>query len=100
MLLCIVVVGYGAINRLVIGVVMVINVVHVVAVVVILHIGMHVSLVVPEVVGTVMSVVAGVVIPVVGRAPVRIVRPSEAVEEWWAAVVHGLDDIVDAIDIG
>ena len=63
---------YRTRHRLIIGIVVVVNIVHLVAVVVILHERVHISLVVPEVIGRVVTVVVWEMIPVVRRTPVGI----------------------------
>lgn len=99
MLLLIVVMRNGARHCLIIGIVVVVNIIHMVAVVVILQERAHVRLIVAQVIRRVVSVVVGEMIPVVRRTPVGIRRTAETVEQRRALVEHRLDDIARTIDV-
>lgn len=98
-LLRIIATRYGTGHLLILGIVVVIDVSHVVAVVVILQERAHVRLIVAQVIRRVVSVVVGEMIPVVRRTPVGIRRTAETVEQRRALVEHRLDDIARTIDV-
>lgn len=77
----------------------VIDVSHVVAVVVVLHERMYILLIMTEMIRSMMAVVVREVIPVVRRTPVDVFRTAEAVEQRRALVEHRLDDIARTIDV-
>ncbi len=99
MLATIVVTRYRTGNLLVTRVVMVVDIMHGVAVVVVLHIRVHVRLIMTEVIRSMMAVVMREVIPVVRRTPMAVVRTSPAVEHRRTFVEHRFDDIVHTVDI-
>lgn len=76
-----------------------IHIMHVVAVVVVLHERRYVCLVVTQMVRSVMTVVLGVVIPVVRRTPVGVRGTTKAVKQRRTLVIHRLDDVVRTVDV-
>lgn len=98
-LLRIIATRYGTGHLLILGIVVVIDVSHVVAVVVMLHERMYILLIMTEMVRSMMAVVVREVIPVVRRTPVDVFRTAEAVEQRRTFVEHRLDDIVRTVDI-
>lgn len=74
-----------------------IDIMHRMAVVVVLHVRGYVRLVMSEVIGSMIAVVVREVIPVVRRTPIDVVCTTETVEQRRALVVDRLDDIVNAI---
>lgn len=99
MLLSVVVVRNRTADILIAVEVIVLNIGHVVAVVVILHECAYVSLVVTKVIRSMMSVVVREVIPVIRRAPMCVHRTAETVEQRRAFVEHRLKDISRTVDI-
>ena len=99
MLLSVVVVRNRTADILIAVEVIVLNIGHVVAVVVILHERAYVSLVVTKVVRSMMSVVVREVIPVIRRAPMCVHRTAETVKQRRAFVEHRLKDISRTVDI-
>lgn len=99
MLLCVIVVRYRTADILIAVEVIVLNIGHMVAVVVILHECAYVSLVVTKVIRSMMSVVVREVIPVIRRAPMCVHRTAETVKQRRAFVEHRLKDITCSVDI-
>lgn len=76
-----------------------IYIMHVVAVVVILHVRRHICLIVSYMIRRMMCIVMWEVIPVVRRTPMYVLRAAKTVKQRRAFVVHRLDDIVRSVDV-
>ena len=70
-----------------------------VAVVMVLHVRVHICLIVAEMVRSVVVIVVRIIVPVVRRTPVRIVGTTKTVIQRRANIVHRLDDIARTIDV-
>ena len=83
----------------IVSIVIVLNIVHCVAVTVVLHVRSHICLIVPQVVWCMVGIAARVVIPIIRRTPVSVCWATKTVEQRRTLIEHGFNDIVCSVNV-